>query len=98
MYTAHAFKKMLKEDMSALSKYAVDVNNKRYEFWQRDSLAIHLYTKEVMFQKLDYIHRNPVAERWQLAANTCDYYFSSSKFYETGKKEFAFLKDVREVF
>ncbi len=97
-FTAHAFKKMLKEDKADLSKYEVDVNNKRYEFWQRDSLAVHLYTKEVMLQKLNYIHRNPVVDRWQLAVNTSDYYFSSAKFYETGERVFSFLKDVRELF
>ena len=54
-YTAHAFKKMLKNDSdNNLASYAVTAVNKSYEFWQRDSLAVHLYTKEVAYQKLDY--------------------------------------------
>ncbi len=52
----------------------------------------------VMLQKLNYIHRNPVVDRWQLAVNTSDCYFSSAKFYETGERDFSFLKDVRELF
>jgi REP element-mobilizing transposase RayT len=55
-FTAHEFKKMLKNDSdSKLDDYAVDASNKKYEFWQRDSLAVHLYTKDVAYQKLDYI-------------------------------------------
>ena len=46
--------------------YKVDAENKKHEFWQRDSLAVHLYSREVAFQKLKYIHNNPLAEHWQL--------------------------------
>ncbi len=52
---------MLRKDADKLSKYAVDAHNKKYEFWQRDSLAIHLYSRHVMLQKLNYIHMNPLA-------------------------------------
>ena len=39
-YTAHMFKKYLKtNEPSFLNKFAVDAENKKYEFWQRDSLA-----------------------------------------------------------
>ena len=56
-FTAHEFKKMLKsKDENALNLYAVHAANKKYEFWQRDSLAIHLYDQEIAYQKLDYIH------------------------------------------
>jgi REP element-mobilizing transposase RayT len=51
-FTAHEFKKMLAGNNIELCKYAVDAQNKQYEFWQRDSLAIHLYTRRVMLQKL----------------------------------------------
>lgn len=98
-YTAHQFKKRLATESSeSLSPYKVERSNKQYEFWQRDSLAVLLYTKEVAFQKLDYIHGNPVAAHWQLVKDPCDYYYSSAAYYETGKKNFPFLKDLREVF
>ena len=52
-YTAHEFRKMLlKEGGEKLSSYKVDAENKKQEFWQRDSLAIPLYSREVAFQKL----------------------------------------------
>ena len=48
-----------------LGLYKVDAENKKHQFWQRDSLAIHLYSREVAFQKLKYIHNNP----WQSTGN-----------------------------
>jgi REP element-mobilizing transposase RayT len=98
-YTAHEFKKMLKNDAdNSLASYAVTVANKRYEFWQRDSLAVHLYTKEVAYQKLDYTHYNPCTDRWKLASDPCDYIYSSAKYYMQGENQYSFLQDLREVF
>ena len=96
-YTAHEFKKKLKgTDLKQLSNYRVKASNKDYEFWQRDSLAVHLYTQKVAYQKLDYIHLNPLAEHWQLAKDPCEYPYSTAKFYETGVKNFSFIKDLRD--
>ena len=97
-FTAHEFRKILLEDPIGLSKYEVTANNKQHEFWQRDSLAVHLYCRQVMLQKLNYIHLNPLADRWQLATNPWNYYYSSARFYEMGEKDFDFLKDIRVEF
>ena len=96
-FTAHEFKKMLtKEGEGTLLDYAVEAQNKDHEFWQRDSLAIHLYTRKVAYQKLDYIHYNPVARA--LAIDACAYKYSTARFYEMGIREFSFIKDLREEF
>jgi len=97
-FTAHTFKKMLSINNQELSKYAVDAANKKYEFWQRDPLAIHLYSRAVMQQKLNYIHLNPLAPHWQLANDPTDYCWSSAKYYERNEKTFNFLRDIREEF
>lgn len=81
-----------------MGDYAVEAHNKKYEFWQRDSLAVHLYTREVAYQKPDYIHYNPVAEQWQLVGDKCDYKYSTAQLYEQGIRDFAFVKDLREEF
>jgi REP element-mobilizing transposase RayT len=47
-YTAHVFRKMLGQE-GKLNLYKVDAENKKHEFWQRDSLAIHIYSREVAF-------------------------------------------------
>jgi len=96
-HTAHAFKKMLRrEGHDELNKYKVDASNKDYEFWQRDSLAIPLFTRKVAFQKLKYIHNNPLAEHWQLVKHPCDYKYSSARYYELNERNFSFLKDLWE--
>ncbi|ANI90630.1 transposase [Arachidicoccus ginsenosidimutans] len=98
-YTAHEFKKLLFKNNSAqLHLYKVSAINKHYEFWQRDPLAIHLFTREVAYQKLDYLHNNPLAERWQLVTHPCHYKYSTARFYEEGKKDFSFIKDLRNEF
>ncbi|WP_307527875.1 hypothetical protein [Pedobacter sp. W3I1] len=51
-----------------------------------------------MEQKLDYIHNNPLQERWRLAENAEDYYWSSAKFYQTGIDDFNVLTDYRDAF
>jgi putative transposase len=98
-YTAHELKKLLTaSNENELKNYAVNAANKNYEFWQRDSLAIHLFTKEVAFQKLNYIHANPLSGKWQLVKDMCAYEYSSAKYYEEGIKVFSFLKDLRDEF
>lgn len=96
-HTAHQFKKMLvHEDRNRLEAFKVSAMNKQYEFWQRDSLAIQLFSRDVAFQKLDYIHNNPLAEHWKLATNPSEYWFSSAAYYAGGNNPFSFLKDLRE--
>jgi putative transposase len=98
-FTAHEFKKMLIKDRpSELNNYRVAASNKSYEFWQRDSLAVHLYSRDVAYQKLNYIHSNPLSERWQLAVDPCAYWFSSSRYYAQGLDDFGFLKGMRKEF
>jgi putative transposase len=98
-YTAHEFRRMLlSEGGEGLLSYKVDAENKKHEFWQRDSLAITLYTRTVAFQKLKYIHNNPLAEHWQQVKQPCDYKYSSAKYYELNENNFSFLKDLWEVF
>jgi putative transposase len=49
----------------------------------------------VAYQKLDYIHSNPCKPHWALVVDPIDYPYSTAKFYIEGKKEYSFLKDLR---
>jgi hypothetical protein len=51
---------------------------------------------EKLEQKLEYIHFNPLQERWNLVKSPEDYYWSSARFYEEGKDDFGFLKHYME--
>jgi putative transposase len=69
-----------------------------HQFWQRDPMAIELYTRKVFEQKLNYIHNNPLQERWCLVENAADYKFSSAKYYETEIDDYGFLNHYAELF
>ncbi|MEO9477204.1 MAG: transposase [Cyclobacteriaceae bacterium] len=95
-FTAHRFKKLLTP--GELAKYYVDAANKSFEFWQRDSLGIELFSPNVAYQKLDYLHLNPLGEKWNLATDPCGYKFSSASFYESGNTNFTFINHLGNEF
>ena len=53
--------------------------NKNFKIWKEGNHAIELYTEQVTWQKLKYIHRNPVVEK--IVAKEEDYLFSSARNY-----------------
>lgn len=96
-FTGHQFfKKLRNENLKLLEKFKVDLVNKDYEFWQRDSLPIEIYTQEIIFQKLQYLHNNPCKGKWMLANSPVDYKYSSFEFYETGIDPFGMLTHIGE--
>ena len=96
-YTSHEFLKELK--LEGVSKmYEVNAANKKHEIWQRDSLSVEIYSREVAQQKLEYIHFNPVSSKWKLSKDDLDYYYSSAMFYESGVDDFGFLNNIYTVF
>ncbi len=59
-------------------------SNSDFQLWQPDNHPIELYTPEVTWQKLDYVHYNPVKARFtDLPEN---YLYSSARDYYTGRK------------
>ena len=95
----HEFRKsLIGSHLGLLNKYRVNANNKEFEFWQRDSLAILLYTEDVAIQKFDYIHANPLAKHWDLASDPSSYLYSSATYDEQDVGQFGFLKNLMEEF
>ncbi|WP_428665221.1 transposase [Runella sp.] len=91
-YTSHVILADLKVYHPAVLPYfKVDDPERAYRIWQRDPLAVLMDTKWKVEQKIDYVHRNPLQERWNLAESPENYPWSSAKFYETGQDEFGFL-------
>ncbi len=58
-------------------------NNKDFQFWQQHNHPIELNTNEVLQQRVDYIHNNPVEAGF--VENAGDWIYSSARDYE-GKK------------
>lgn len=44
-----------------------------------------IYSEKFLYQKVYYIHVNPVSKKWQLATDYIEYEHSSASFYETGE-------------
>ncbi len=59
--------------------------------------AKECYTKEFIYQKLDYIHHNPVRGKWQLVNDFTEYEHSSASFYEKGIKRYEKIIHINEV-
>ncbi len=68
-----------KEWMMAIFKNAgnFNPNNTHYQFWQQHNKPIELWSANVIDQKVDYIHQNPVEEG--IVANPEDYLYSSAR-------------------
>lgn len=95
-HTAHQFKKHLSAtNKKMLELFRSDKIDRSYQFWKRDPLAIPVSTEEILIQKLNYIHSNPIKEKWSLAVNPEDYKWSSARFYLDGTDEFGILTHFR---
>ena len=61
-YTAQQILKILLEEKSPfLDKLLVRAKDRKYQIWERNSLSIPLWSGQVIHQKLEYIHYNPVS-------------------------------------
>jgi REP element-mobilizing transposase RayT len=58
-------------------------NNREFQFWQQHNHPEYLYSPDFIWQKLNYIHQNPVRAGW--VAEPQHYLYSSASNYTTGK-------------
>jgi putative transposase len=82
----------LKENhIQVLEKFISENKDRNHQIWKYNSLSIPLYSEKVLIQKLDYIHNNPIHEKWKLAIDITDYKYSSAKFYYKDRSDYPFL-------
>ncbi len=60
-----------------------NINNNKWQFWQQDNHPIELFNNEKQYQKLSYIHENPVKAGFVDEASA--WLYSSARDYE-GKR------------
>lgn len=77
---------LLEQFQKAASKSS---NVNKYQFWRHDNKPIELWSNKVIFEKINYIHNNPVEEG--LLNHLEDYVYSSARDY-SGEK--GILKNV----
>ncbi len=76
-----------------LSHFLVDAVDRKYQMWERNPLCVNLYSENIIKEKLQYIHNNPLKAR--LCHLPEAYRFSSAKFYMELGDEFGILTDYR---
>ena|SRR5688572_9434312 len=92
-FTGQQILKHLRNERSFLShELIVKAQDRNRQVWERNSLSIPLWSDKVIWQKLEYIHDNPV--RAGLCELPEDYKYSSAGFYLKGEKNWDFLQHV----
>ena len=66
-----------------------------HSIWQ-DIQAKNIYSIEVLQQKMEYIHQNPIAKDWKLVENRADYPYSTAGYYDYGRKPAIEITDINE--
>lgn len=59
--------------------------NHKYKVWQSRFHNIVITEYKDFLIKLNYIHKNPLQDRWRLCENAEDYYYSSARYYFRGE-------------
>ncbi len=96
-FTGHEFKKYLvSKNSELLNNYISNQNDRAYHFWERRARTIEIKNKEIAIRKLNYIHNNPIQEKWKLVSLPEDYQFSSAKYYFGLDSEFDFIEHYNE--
>lgn len=96
-FTARSILKfMLMNENPLLQKLKVKDADRKYQVWERNSLSIEVFSQKFFNQKLEYIHNNPIQEKWKLSPTQQEYKYSSALFYETGEDEFEILEKHNE--
>jgi REP element-mobilizing transposase RayT len=85
-----------KDNPELLQKLKVDLKDREYQIWQRNPLSIELYTNFITEKKLNYIHNNPCAGKWNLSSTPEGYFYSSSRFYLENDLDFSFIRNYMD--
>ncbi len=76
---------MLMNENPLVGKLKVEATDRQYQVSKRNSVSIDIFPQNVFNQKLNYIHNNPIQDKWKLSATPEEYKYSSALFYEPVK-------------
>lgn len=79
-----------------LEDHKTDAIDRKYQFWERGSYSSTMYSRHVLEQKLDYIHMNPLQERWSLCQRPEEYHYSSAKYYLQNVDNWRFITHYKK--
>jgi putative transposase len=73
-----------------LENYRSSQNDRIFHFWERRSWKAEVPNREILEQKVEYIHLNPV--KAGIVEKEEDYKYSSARYYLLENKEWKFIK------
>lgn len=86
-YSSAAIRQLLlMEDPVHALMLAYHKKRQKYKVWEDGYHYKEVITAGFLQQKLEYIHQNPLQEKWKLAVRPEDYRFSSAGYYYTGRQ------------
>jgi putative transposase len=92
-FTSQQILKVLhNENSTMLDALRVNAKDRKHQVWERKAFSMPVYEDKFLFQKLEYIHNNPVVAGY--CNHPEDYYFSSASFYLKSDVNFNFLSHV----
>jgi putative transposase len=92
-FTSQQIIKVLRnENSDLLEELIVNARDRKHQVWERKAFSMPVYEDKFLFQKLEYIHNNPVVAGY--CEHPADYRYSSAAFYLRGKMNFDFLKHI----
>ena len=98
-FTAHEIPKKLRaqnqKDLLDLFQQKKRDQRHQHSVWQ-DIQAKNVYSIDFLWQKMEYIHQNPVAKDWSLVEDRANYLYSSAEYYDYGRKPRIEITDVNE--
>ena len=98
-YTAHIIlHELRKDERDDLLKFFHEQRRDArhgYSIWQ-DIQAKNIYSSEFLFQKMEYIHSNPVSKAWKLVDNRAEYKYTSACFYDKGIAPIIPITDINK--
>ena len=71
-----------------LEEFRVRRGDRNYQIWKRDPLSVEILYDKVLNQKINYIHNNLLKKGF----NDLEYKYSSASYYETGIRNWDFLR------
>lgn len=98
-FTAHEILKKVREDGKNEWLKIFEQENRdprhKHSIWQ-DIQAKNIFSMQVLDQKIEYIHQNPIAKDWNLATDRANYVYSSAGYYDYGRKPIIEITDINK--
>ena len=92
-FTGSNIIKLLKKlDEEYLGNFQSERKDRSHKYWKIGSNDYHLTHRDIVLQKIKYIHDNPTKGDCRSVEDPKDFWFSSARFYDGDASAFSFLK------